>query len=182
MESLYGMYLEWVQAGVFGRLNDYTVTVNITALPGQRIYAATGLTITLPTPFTEPYNQNPTVGGWIWDYGHPRWAGQNPLVDKALIAVVQDGVEKLWVYKAATASWVDLTSQDLNDPFPLDDGLVNGAAAMLALRLAPEFGTDPSSLVLREANNAQVALTHRYNNPARQTAPFYANPYGDYYA
>lgn len=173
MELLSGMYLEWVQAGVFGRLNNHTATADLTALPGQRIYAQTGVTISLPSPFNPPYN---TVPDFIWDYGHPRWNGDPPLVDKALIAVVQDGVERMYVYKAATGAWVNIADQNLDADFPLDAGLENGTASMLALRLAPEYGQEPSALVVREASNAQVALTHRYNNPSSRA--FDGNPYG----
>ncbi len=183
LDLLLGMYQEWVQLGVFGRLNDYRTSVDITALPGQRIYADTGLTISLPTPYSPPYNDSNTVGGWIWDYGWPRWNGQNPLVNQSLISVIQDGVERLYVYN--NGAWVDFNTQDLNSNFPLSAGLENGTAAMLALRLAPEYGNDPSALVLREAQQAQVALTHRYNNP-RTVEPLYSlgypyGPYGAYY-
>lgn len=178
MGVLASMFLEWVDTGLFGSLVNVTVTADATALPGQRVYAATGVTITLPTPFTPPYSDQGSEAGFIWDYGWPRYLPYNPLQDGSIIIVCHEGgAQDINVFKSASSSWIKISPEGLNDDFPFSEGWVNGVAAMLALRLAPEYGEEPSSLVVREAQNAQVAMTHRYANQRRPVGPaFGGNP------
>ena len=54
------------------------------------------------------------------------------------------------------------TALALSDAFPLPAQFEEGVTAMLAVRIAPQYGTDPSQLTLRKASDGENALLAAY--------------------
>lgn len=71
-----------------------------------------------------------------------------------------------WFYRQDLADWRLENEQTLDDGPPFADDCNAGLAAMLAMEIAPEYGAEPSALVIKKANDADLRISQRYGcNP-----------------
>lgn len=116
---LQSLYLEAVDRGVFGRVDDYLATGDYEAEEQQRVYSA-GYTITLPTSITDEST------GLL---RRPR--------DLSLIQIVNDGTApENHIYDAHVADWVQLDSLTLTAEAPFSARSRHGLECALARRFA----------------------------------------------
>lgn len=172
LASLQSLYDEWFTSGAFGALRAVTTAVDATARPSQSILVtADGVVITPPSVI--PTNQ-PDDCGCRWDYGFihcdPR------LLDMAVYAVTiqSTGEVQRWIYSAQNMAWKRLNGLTLSDWAPLSDRGQDGLAALLATRIADEYGQNNlSALTARAAGLFQTSVMTRFG----QTTPI---SYGEY--
>lgn len=117
---LQAAFLEAVEAGAFGKLNDYKATAAYTAKEQDRVYSA-GFTITLPTTITDAFTG---------DARRPK--------DLALIVVVNASTApQVSVYDAHTAAWTRLDNLTATtDPCPFSGRNRHGLECILARTMA----------------------------------------------
>lgn len=156
LESLKSLYAEWLTSGAFGTLYQTATAVDVVAKPGQAILKTADVVVTLPTILTED-----TDCECRYDYGFihcdPR------LMDMAVVTVastLNTDIEQ-WLYSAQTARWVRIDTLELSDIAPLTDRGSDGLAALLAVRIADDYGVSPSAFTLKAALNFQTSVVTR---------------------
>jgi hypothetical protein len=175
LETLQAIYLELAGMGVFGKLYDVVVTdATYTAFPQQRILCNRlgGVAITLPAlvdPSAWPGGAWWYLGRGCYDYQfRDYYCGTTPLPphDGTCIEInsLFDGSQQLWIYESNTARWIDLRDLNVADSAPLAK-YSDGLAAMLAIRVAPEYGVSAPQEVQGVANVARYAMSQRNDGP-----------------
>jgi hypothetical protein len=138
MEALQEI-IDGMRVGLFGRLRDVLGTDDMTAEAFDRVIAnkAGGIVVTLPvTPDGEPVRDGSVVE-----------------VRDLLTTVTAN-----WRYSADTARWERIDGLTAASAFPIGESYVGAIVARLALRLAPDFGTEAPSEVYRDAMVGARAL------------------------
>jgi hypothetical protein len=75
-----------------------------------------------------------------------------------------------YYYCADVAAWMPVESLTLNSEVPLNADMIDGLAAMLAVRLAPEYGVELSPVVVGLAGEARTKMRARYGRRANFAA------------
>lgn len=169
LAALQSIIMECVGIGTFGRLSDVRVTADYTAREWDRIFPTTGVTITLPTVISNRENC-PTVynaGAWFqlnsccgyWDYGFPYQTGERPPRDRSVVVVVDT-----FAYCAEKTGWFQISGLALETPWPLASYLEDGFAALLAERMADEYGQVLGAGSVRAAAQCRMMLSHKYDS------------------
>lgn len=156
LASLRSYYLEMVTGGGFGPLRDVSTAVDTVAYPNTRVMKTAACVVSLPVVIPDA-----ACDGCIWDYGFVRC---NPaLLDMALITInsTVDATVESWLYDATAARWISLDNLDLNDPAPLSSRGDDGLAALLATRIADEYGGQLSPITVAAANRFKVSIATR---------------------
>ncbi len=171
------MYLEMVGSGMFGRQCEITVpsgTPDFVAPEGARMVTdnLAAINITLPITVQDTW--------WRYDYGArwlppaivtaPTWNNQRPPRDGAVVTaadLARDYNTRTYVYDAALARWTDLAAMDVGDQAPLSTRYGEGIMCELAIRLAPEYGQEPSASIVRGAAQGRSAMVCRWDGPER---------------
>lgn len=150
--ALKSIYEERVAQGLFGRLTTRNIADDTyTAKEGDRVHytGAGSLTLTLPDLVA-----NEECGD------------DEERLPRDLAVVVETGADpKTWIYDADIGDWTALHSLTLSSQAPLSRRLMNGLAAMLAVRIAPEWDIQPAPQVVMEAVGAMNTLALRWNEP-----------------
>lgn len=179
MQSLQSVVVEMIGAGSLGRLNDVLATSDYTAREWDRIQASHGVTVTLPltvTTVSEDPLVWPTQGytlGAGCDYGFGFSDTPRPPYDRAPVVVVQDGAVKNYVFNAQLNAWVHIDGLTQQGDFPFASYLEDGFAALLAERVADEYGQAVGSNTARAANHCRVMISHRPDSAERPAAVSY---------
>lgn len=157
LASLKSLYEEWITNGAFGQLRDVQATSDLTAWPNTRIVKQTSaIVVTLPRVGLGDYAPSNAPDWPLWDYGFLRMDPR--LLDMAAVSISNlenDAVEQ-WVYDARGNRWVSIESLTLDSAAPLATRGVDGLAAVLATRIADEYG-DAATL-----SGATVAAATRF--------------------
>jgi len=153
---LQSMYLEAVDKGVFGRVEDYLATGAYEAEEQQRVYSA-GYTITLPTEVDDAYT------------GETR----RPL-DLAMIQVVNDGSDpQISIYDAHLGDWVRIDGLTLAGEAPFSARSRHGLECALARRLAGTFRKPVPDTTAGYANGLGSIFSSHLSAPRTTTATEY---------
>lgn len=148
------MIMAWPAFGVGGPLTEVLITANYTAGEDERVTMSGGTyTVTLPATVVDADTS---------DNRAPR--------DGAIV-LVAGSAPKVNVYRAQYASWVDLNTITLNDAQPFGPEHDEGLAALLAIRLSPEYGAAITDAVGALAQLGQQQLDARLMPPVRSAVP-----------
>lgn len=176
LEALQSLYVELIGQGSLGRLNDVIATSAYTAREYDRIQAAHGIVVTLPTTITP--NMCSPGGDLPYDYGFRAWdptvAGNTrPPRDRAPVVVVQDNVAVYSVFRASTNAWVTINGLTLTSTFPFSDTLEDGIAALLAERIADNFDTVAGPSTQQAARTCRWMLSAKPDSSSAETPSHY---------
>lgn len=181
LDVLQSLYRELAAQGVFGRLVDVLMTsTTYSARENERIVCddASAITITLPETITagllgslQAWNINAT------DYGRGQWSETlpRPPRDGSIIVVcdINSDFEKTYIYDAGRAAWVLIDDLTLDSVAPLSGRYANGLAAILAIKLAPEYNTTAMPSVQAEANLGRHMLSQKLDRSRRPVVAEY---------
>lgn len=150
MTRLQSMWNAAVEAGVFGRVEDYYATAAYDAEEGQRIYSG-GFTITLPTAIADEDSET--------NYRRPR--------DFAMIQVVYASADpQISLYDAHEAEWKRIDNLTIDSECPFGRRYRHGLVAALAVNLAP-LGGQAGDITGSYAASMRSALSLRQSAPRR---------------
>lgn len=134
-------YLQSVNSGMFGRLNEVLATVDYTAKEFDRVKAADGVTVTLPETITH--------GG----------LARAPM-DLALVVVV--GTAPAYhLYDANLGAWVRLDGLTLDVEAPLSQRGRDGLASLLAAEVIEDYGQPPGAVLMGRAGRFLATISAR---------------------
>jgi len=153
MSALQSMFLAWVNSGMFGRLRDIYVTADYTAKEGERVTAATGVTVTVPTIINNESS---------WPYGFCGSVPQRTPRDLALIEVSQDGAATDYLYDRN--GWVTINNLGLDDECPLSERGERGLMGCVAFELAGDFNMAVQPNVARLSSQFRTMLSLKYGS------------------
>lgn len=153
---LQSMYLEAVDKGVFGRVEDYLATGAYEAKEQERVYSA-GYIITIPTSIDDEFT------------GEAR----RPQ-DLTMIQVVNDGsAPEISVYDAHFGDWVRLDSLTLTTVAPFSARNRHGLECALARRLAGTLRKPVPDTTAGYANGLGGIFSSHLSAPRTTTATEY---------
>lgn len=177
MDTLRGVYNNWITGGTFGSLREVTSTADsYTAFPGEHIYRFAGQEINLPDQI--PYD--PYIRGDDYGWG-PRGVitqqtnNQISPPDGSVVRISDNdsGNTATWVFDGQIKNWTAIEDLLLNDEAPLSTRDVNGFKAYLAILFAEEFAMEVGSIAQLQARQ----FTH---NLAVRPASYKLNVRKDY--
>lgn len=155
LESLQSFYDEWLTT--YEELEPYIVTAAYTAEENQRLQNASDFTITYPTTVEDD------------ESGEDR-----PVRDLSIVVDVRSTGPVAKVYSARSGAWQTLTGLTLDSEAPFSERGKDGLACVLALRLADDYGKQPSQATIRSAGLFLSSLSYRPGSERRQAkAVFY---------
>lgn len=172
LASLQSWYMESVTGGAFGRVTDISISIagDVTAGGGQHINILTEGTVTVDLPAS--------VAPCYWDTWRPcrdyGWGLSVPFGndsnvtvprDKAVVMVTNQYTEEraTYVYDGTIQRWLRIDTLTLNNEAPLSARNPEGLAALLAMRVADEFGENTlSQLTVMAANKYKLAIVSNY--------------------
>ena len=131
--------IDGMRSGLFGRLADVLATSNLTANVFDRVIGneVAGITVTLPTTYEEDAIRNGSVievrDLFTTVYLNYRWNGD-------------------------TQRWAALTALTPSTDLPVGDNFVGAIVALLATRLAGEFGVPVTMEIMRDAASGARAI------------------------
>ena len=132
MEALQEI-IDSMRAGLFGRMQDLLSDSDMTAKAFDRIVSTniSGITVTFPT----------------------KDESGDPLRDGDVVEIRDLYSDVVFNYRwnADVARWVAVSGLDPADDFPIGDKFVSAAVALLATRLAGEFGQPVTMEIMRDA-------------------------------
>ena len=158
--ALQSLYDSWVSGGMFGRLEDVTLTANDNVEEGKRYYVPTGFTLT----------ENPTIAAEDSADGVERQPRDLAIYE----SLTEAGTRTVKVYDRT--SWVALTGLALGDNAPLAGRSPMGLAAALACSgafLAIFGDADVSPRVERLANSFLIQLSYKLGSTRDRVAAEY---------
>lgn len=163
--ALQSLYRELVGQGSFGRFTDVLVTTTpYNARENERVVCdlESGVTVNLPETITESLLRAlPVYDPSAPDYGRASCETlPRPPRDGACIIVadVNSSYEKYYLYDANRAYWVLIDDLTLDSRAPLANRNENGLKAMLASRMASDFGVQVPPVVASETNTFRYIL------------------------
>lgn len=175
LASLVSLYGEWITGGTFGRVVSFPLSQagSFTATPNTHINVTVDDAVTVDLPATVP-------ACW-WDTWRPcrdyGWGlnvpyGSDPNVamprDKSVVRVTDQFGEgrATYVYDGTVQRWMRVDdSLGLTDEAPLSARNADGLAAVLATRLADQYGPELLSPgTVQAANRYRMALVTNYGN------------------
>ena len=184
LASLQSQYNEWISQGTFGRVRSVNIATpqTVTAGLNQHISVTTDDTVVVELPATVSYDY-----WWTWqperDYG---WGKNVPVgadmtnqmpIDKSVILVTHQetapgaALRATYVYDGTIQRWVRVDDLALDDEAPLSARGADGLAAILATRLAEEYGVELlSPLTVAAANRYKMALVARHGEDEYNSA------------
>jgi hypothetical protein len=175
LASLTSYYMECVTGGAFGRVVNIPLSTagTVTAGGNQHINILVDDAVTVDLPSTLP------VWHWVtWmpcrDYG---WGlnvplggsdGNNVPPDKSVVMVTDKytpATRATYVYDGTVQLWMRIDNLILTNEAPLSARNSDGLAALLAVRMADEFGDSAlSPLTLQAANRYKLAMVTNYGS------------------
>ncbi len=148
LESLQSFYDEWVSSNK--RLTPYIVTAAYTAEEDQRLQNASDYTITYPTTVED------------------RATGEDrPVHDRSVVVDVRSTGPVAKVYSAQDGAWQQLSGLTLDSEAPFSERGKDGLACVLALRLADDYGKQPTQATIRSAGFFLSTLSLKLDGPYR---------------
>lgn len=166
MLALQSLYDQWSTGGMFGRLNDVSVTSAYTAQEWDRIQNPTAATITLPTLIT--LNQSyPSYWPQYGVYGYSTDVTPRPPYDLSQVEVIAPVGSARLIWDAHAGGWMPLNYLALTDAAPLAGRSLSGLASSLALMWADDFGATPGPATQRAATLFEFSIAARYGSARR---------------
>lgn len=153
MSALQSLFDAWVNSGMFGRLNDIYVTADYTAKEHDRVTAATGVTVTIPTVIN---NQS------CWPWGFTGSVPQRAPRDLSVIEVSQDGAGTVHLYDRH--AWVVINALTLDSECPLSTRGERGLMGCLAFQLQGDFNMQAQPNVVRLASQFRTMISVKYGS------------------
>lgn len=154
MVYLQSAYDRWVSSSMFGRLTDTYVTASRTAKEHENIYAAAGVTITLPAT--------------INDCGVARQPR-----DLACVAVYSTDTTTRTVSIFDQYQWVQINGLGISDTAPLSGRDAVGLAAYVATEMADEYGADLKPATVKLAAHFRAMLSAKLGTTQDRAASEY---------
>lgn len=164
-----GIFNGWIENGMFGRfgvtLSDSIDDLDYFTADGRRYEVtlwespADDDSIELPVRVVDPETGRTTTPP-----------------DLAIVELVDEtaGTRKTYIYDARVAAWVKISDMTPDSTCPLSGRSLEGIAALVATRVADEFGATPGALTLREAGEFVTAIASRAAEaPTTGTAAYY---------
>lgn len=169
MSALQALIVELIGQGSLGRLNDVLATSDYTARECDRIQAASGVTVTLPTTITAS-----SCDDWYPNYGCEGSDYPRPPYDRSPVVVVDsDGAATYSVWCAYKGAWVTINGLTQQGDFPFADYLEDGFAAMLAERLSDDYDTELGAQTAKQAGNCRLMLSTKYDSVKQPVRALY---------
>lgn len=171
MESLRGLYRQWISLGTFGVLRDVIPTgAEYTAGENERVYrnGSVAINVTLPDTVLDCTFGDPLDYGsrWVPPGQGARNRASRPVRDCSVV-VIQDqatGITLEFLYDGNAGRWVQLAELTDTDDAPLSFRDPQGLQAALAVALEGEFGGNLTGGTIRQAQMLNYALTHRFSS------------------
>lgn len=171
--SLQSYYMECVTGGAFGRVVNIPLSTagTVTAGGNQHINVLVDETVTVDLPATLPtYHWDTWMPcrdyGWGLNVPLGGTDGDNVPPDKSVVMVTDryDASRRAtYVYDGTVQLWMRIDTLVLTDEAPLSARDSDGLAALLAMRMADEFGdTSLSPLTVQAANRYKLAMVTSY--------------------
>jgi hypothetical protein len=175
LRSLTSLYNGWVNGGAFGRVYSVPISTSgdYTAGPNQHINVLTDEAVTIDLPAVMD-----TINWCNWrpgrDYGWglnvPYADGVNVPPDKTVVRITdQFGPSRaIYIYDGYVQLWMRIDALGLNDEAPLSQRDADGLAAILAVRMSDEFGSELLTAgTVQAANKYKMALVTGYGSQER---------------
>lgn len=168
MTGLQDLLVELIGQGSLGRLFDVLATANYTAYEWDRIRASAAVVVTLPTTITQ---ERSDCGEG--DYGfssvseYASCEARPPRNLAPVVVINSSGVETVSIYNAYKGAWVTITGLATTDDFPFPSHFDNGFKALLAERMADDFGMPVGTETAKQANQCRLMLSAKRDNPRR---------------
>lgn len=172
LASLQSFYMECISGGAFGRVFNVPISAagTVTAGGNQHINILTADEVDVDLPATVPMYHWDTWRpcrdyGWGLNVPLGNDTGENVPRDKSVVSVTTQYGETraTYVYDSPIQRWLRIDSLDLNDEAPLSARSPDGLAALLAVRMADEFGDSTlSPLTLQAANKYKRDLVTNF--------------------
>lgn len=172
--SLASFYMECITQGTFGRVFNVQMSQagTVTAGGNQHFNILTEDVVTVDLPASLPAN---CWDNWRpcrdygWGLNIPVAADENVVVprDKSVVMVTSQydaTVRATYIYDSTVQQWLRIDTLDLNSEAPLSARSPDGLAAVLAMRIADEYGTPPTSLTVQAAGRYKTALVSNFGN------------------
>lgn len=173
LASLSSQYIEWVTGGTFGRVYNTPVSSSgtVTASPNQHINILTPDEVTVDLPATVEWfyweNWRPCRDyGWGLSIPFGGSDGLNVPRDKAVVMVTDQygATRATYVYDGTVQRWMRVDSLTLTDEAPLSARGPDGLAAVMAMRVADDYGLTPGQATIMAANRYKLALVSNHGN------------------
>lgn len=175
LASLQSFYMESVTGGAFGRVFNVPISAagTVTAGGNQHINILTEEAVEVDLPSTLPMYHWDTWRpcrdyGWGLNVPLGNDTGENVPRDKSVVMVTDkyDATRRAtYVYDGTVQLWMRIDTLDLNDEAPLSARSPDGLAALLAVRIADEFGDSTlSPLTLQAANKYKRDMVTNFGN------------------
>ena len=163
LDALKGRLNSYINAGLFGRMDDVVPNVTAyTANENERIINNGSITVTLPTSIS----QQGGLGCNDWDYGFGLSVpSTRPPLDLAVIEEVRTdtGTTNTYIYDARIRQWVEINALTYTSVCPLAQRDSLGLAAELSLAVADKFGQEPGQLTVMQARNFRAQLSTNWS-------------------
>jgi hypothetical protein len=172
MRSLVSLYNGWVNGGAFGRVYSVPISTSgdYTAGPNQHINVLTDDAVNIELPATMDrlswcnWRPNRDYG---WGLNVPFADSVNVPPDKTVVRITdQFGPSRaVYIYDGYVQLWMRIDALGLNDEAPLSQRDADGLAAILAVRMSDEFGSELLSAgTVQAANKYKLALVMGYGS------------------
>lgn len=173
LASLQSYYMECVTGGAFGRVVNIPLSTagTVTAGGNQHINVLVDDTVTVDLPSTLPTYHWDTWEpcrdyGWGLNVPFGGTDGDNVPPDKSVVMVTDKftpATRAVYVYDGTVQLWMRVDTLTDNDEAPLSARNSDGLSALLAFRLADEFGDGSlSALTIQAANRYKLAMVMSY--------------------
>ena len=174
LSSLSSYYQELITNGTCGRVRNIPISRSFDGNSGvnQHINVLTEDSVVIDLPSVVPYDYWNTWRPWR-DYG---WGlnipfggddGDNVPPDKSVVRITSEfnSDRATYIYDGTIQRWMRIDELTLDDEAPLSARNSDGLAAVLALRLADQYGdTLISQATPMAANRYKMALVMNYGN------------------
>lgn len=174
LSSLSSYYQELITNGSVGRIRNIPISAEFDGNSGvnQHINVLTDEAVTIDLPATVPYSYWYTWRpcrdyGWGLNIPMGGDTGDNVPPDKSIVRITDqfgDG-RATYIYDGTIQRWMRIDALTLDDEAPLSARNSDGLAAVMALRLADQYGdTLISQMTVRAAASYKMAMVMNYGN------------------
>jgi hypothetical protein len=181
LDGLKGLYSWLITSGAFGRLRDVMPLASYTACGNERILRNQSSAIEITLPDTIPANQWwPYCDGWgpyplLYQGNNTQSLDRTTPRDCSVVVIVDAFVQTTenYIYDASVKRWQLVSSIGLDDEAPLSERDPEGMRALLATRIADQFGAEVPMGTQMAARDMLQGLTSRFSSPRQEACGVY---------
>lgn len=172
-DSLQSQYMEWITQGTFGRVFNVTMGREGAVSPQRsaHINVTTEDEVSIEIPATvewDYWGSCEPCGDYGWPLPNTYYGGSGVVPrDKSVVMVTDQfgPARPVYVFDGTVQRWMRVDTLALNDEAPLSARGTDGLAAVLAVRLADEYGANLlSPATVLAGNRYKLALVTHYGS------------------